>query len=149
MPENPGEAHNQKAGSPAARDAGGRYILVIDDEDAILDVFVSLLRDEEGFEVYAAHSGAEALRIAPEPRPGLVLMDVTLRDERADEVVGALRARPGWHDVALVICSASPRIQQFVEELDAREHLAKPFDLDDLLALVERYGVPRRGAGPA
>jgi CheY-like chemotaxis protein len=149
MPENPGEAHDQKAGVPAAREAGGRYILLIDDETAILDVLVSLLRDEEGYDVYAAHSGTEALHIAPEPRPGLVLMDVTLRDERADDVVHALRARPGWHDIALVICSASPHIRQFTEQLGAREYLAKPFDLDDLLALVGRYDVPRRRAGPA
>lgn len=140
-----GEAHDQ--GAESAAGAGGRYILLIDDEDAILDVLVALLRDEECYEVYAAHSGAEALAIVPETQPGLVLMDVTLHNERAEEVAQSLRARPGWRDVALVICSAAPHIQQFAEQLEAREYLAKPFDLNELLALVARFGVPRRPEG--
>ena len=147
MSGNPGATHNH--GAELAGGTEGRYILVIDDEDAILEIVVELLRDEEQYEVYAARSGAEALRLAPATPPGLVLMDVTLPNESAEEVARALRARPGWQDVALVICSGTVRIRQLAEQLEARGYLAKPFDLNDLLAVVARFGVPRRSEGMA
>jgi CheY-like chemotaxis protein len=148
MPGNPGGAHDPRGGSSAERGADGHYILLIDDEEAILDVLVALLRDEEGYQVCAARSGVEALQIAPERPPALVLMDATLRNEITEDVVRSLRSRPGWEGVAVVIVTAAPRIQQLAEQLNARAYLAKPFDLDDLLALVARFGVRQRRSNP-
>jgi DNA-binding response OmpR family regulator len=148
MAASPGEGDVPAADESATREARGQYILLIDDEDTILDVLVTLLHDEEGYVVFAARSGAEALRIAPESAPAFVLLDVTLHGENAEEVVQALRARPGWNAVTLVICSAIPRLHEVARELGAQEQLAKPFDLDELLAVVERYGPPPPRASP-
>jgi CheY-like chemotaxis protein len=70
-------------------------------------------------------------------------MDVMLHQEVAEEVLSDLRARPGWDQFALVICTAMPNIHEIAGQLGCDAYLAKPFDLDDLLRLVARYGPSR------
>jgi CheY-like chemotaxis protein len=121
----------------------GDYILLIDDEETVLDVLVAFLRDEEGYTVVAARSGAEALDQVPETPPAIIFMDIHLHNEKPEEVAQNLRTRPGWSDAALVVCTAHPNIHDYAKRLGANAYLAKPFDLDDLLDLVTRFG-PRR-----
>ena len=128
---------------PSEERAPGQYILLIDDDDTILDVLVSLLRDEEGYAVIAAHGGAEALSLVPTEPPALVLMDVMLHGQAADDVLRDLREQPGWDRFALAICSAVPDIHEVAQRLGCQAYVAKPFDLDDLLRVVERLGPPR------
>lgn len=123
---------------------GGEYILLIDDEEPILDVLVALLRDDEGYEVYTARSGEEALHVAPPAVPGLILMDLSLPDGDPKDVAQSLRSRPGWQDVALVICSGADRLREEADRLGATDCLPKPFGLTDVTDLVERLGLPRR-----
>lgn len=120
------------------------YILLIDDEPSILDVLVDFLRDDEHYEVWAAHSGEEALRLAKEAPPGLILMDVTLPGEDMETVVQALRARPGWRSVPLAILSGAEDLSQLTARLGAQAYLKKPFNLEEVGQLAERMGVPRR-----
>jgi CheY-like chemotaxis protein len=134
---------NQMSG-PAGADPNEGYILLIDDEEAILDVLTAVLHDDEGYTVYAVHSGQEALTMAPEASPSFILMDVTLPNERAGEVVRMLRGRRGWERTAVVICSAVPQLPEVAEQLGADGWLAKPFELDELIALARRFGAPSR-----
>jgi CheY-like chemotaxis protein len=123
---------------------GGEYILLIDDEETILDVLVALLRDDEGYEVYTARSGEEALHVAPPAAPGLILMDLSLPDGDPKDLAQRLRSRPGWQDVALVICSGAERLREEADRLGATDCLPKPFGLTDVTDLVERLGLPHR-----
>jgi CheY-like chemotaxis protein len=123
--------------------ARGQYILLIDDDDTILDVLVALLRGEEGYQVIAAHSGKEALRLVPLEPPALVLMDVVLHGQMAEDVLRELRKLPGWDHFAVVLCTAVSDIHEVARRLGCDAYVAKPFDLDDLLRIVERHGPPR------
>jgi CheY-like chemotaxis protein len=125
----------------------GGYVLLIDDDPGILGVLVDLLRDDENFDVYSALSAEEALRATPAAPPGLILMDVRLPGEDTRAVVAALRARPGWRSVPLAICSGVRDLSQLAVELGAQAYLGKPFDVDDVVQLVEHMGVPRRTHG--
>jgi CheY-like chemotaxis protein len=140
MPQRPGADSSTPA---AAQRARGQYILLIDDDDTILDVLVTLLRDEEGYAVVAAHSGREALRLVPAEPPALLLIDVMLHGQAAEDVLRDLRALPGWGGFAVVLCTAVPDIHQVAQQLNCDAALAKPFDLDDLLDLAARFGPPR------
>jgi CheY-like chemotaxis protein len=114
-------------------------VLVIDDDPAIVGLLVSLLRDEEGFAVRAAHSTAQVLRLPPLRPPRLILLDVTLPGERVTQSVRRLRALPGWQDAAIVICSGQEDLPRTARRTGARGFLRKPFDLDAVVALAERY----------
>lgn len=142
MPEQTGENTLTQA-TPAAQPARGKYILLIDDDDTILDLLVALLRDEEGYAVIPAHSGTEAQRLAPPEPPALIFMDVMLHGQGAQDVLRELRAQPGWHAAAVVICTAVADIHEVARQLGCDAYLAKPFDLDDLLRIVEQFGPPR------
>ncbi|HEY7779815.1 MAG TPA: response regulator [Ktedonobacterales bacterium] len=120
----------------------GGYILVIDDERMILDILYELLHDDEGYEVVAAESGDEALRAPTEPAPALILMDVRLLGEDSEPIARALRARPGWDAAALIVCSGIDDIDDAERRLGAQGHLAKPFDVDDVLALANEWVGP-------
>jgi CheY-like chemotaxis protein len=142
MPEQTGDDSLTLA-SASAQPTRGKYILLIDDDDTILDVLVSLLRDEEGYAVIAAHSGKEAQRLVPPDPPALVFMDIMLHGQGAEEVLRDLRALPGWNQFALVVCTAIPDIHEVAQRLVCDAYLAKPFDLDDLLQIVAQFGPSR------
>ncbi len=149
MPGNFGVDSDQLGSGPPRGGASVGPILLIDDEEAILDVLVAVLHDDEGYAVLAAHSGHEALSMLPPTPPALVVMDATLPNERPEEVVRALRGLSGWERAALVICSATPRIEEVAEELGADAYLAKPFDLDDLIAIARRFAGEPDVEGPS
>ena len=141
---------NNGSGGDAPGDvSAGGYILLVDDEESILEVLVAFLHDEESYAVYAARSGVEALSMTPSDPPALVLMDITLRNEDARDVAQRIRERPGWESVPLVLCTAAPYMRETARDLGAAGTLAKPFDLDDLLDLVQHYGPTRRSPNPA
>ena len=132
MPQTPGNARTTDAQRSGC-------IVLIDDEETILDVMYSLLHDDEGYAVVPLLSGRAALAATLPAPPALILLDATLRGEDPAKIVAVLRERPTWRDAALVICSGVPDIQNLVRSLGADGILPKPFDLDDLLALVRRF----------
>jgi CheY-like chemotaxis protein len=139
MPSNLDAGGNQTLSAAAGIGLHAGYILLIDDEEAILDVLISVLHDDEGYEVLAVRSGGEALSVAPQTSPSFIMMDVTLPNEEPSEVVRLLRNRPGWERAAVVICSAIPRLREVAEQLGADGWLPKPFELDELIAVARRF----------
>jgi CheY-like chemotaxis protein len=142
MPPNSDAGGNQPFSAAAGIGLSESYVLLIDDEEAILDVLSAVLRDDEGYEVLAVRSGREALSVAPQTPPSFIMMDVTLPNEKPDEVVRLLRGRLGWERVAVVICSAIPRLSEVAAQLGADDWLPKPFELDDLIAVARRFAAP-------
>ena len=117
-------------------------ILIIEDDPEIVTMLVWFLQVEEGLAVHAAFNSVQALRrISPEP-PALVLLDLTIPGEQCAETIARLRARPGWEQVPIVLCSGQESVATAAQELGAVTYLLKPFDLDELAALAHRYVQP-------
>lgn len=112
-------------------------ILIVDDDEAIREAIASVLADE-GYRVACAVDGEDAWRrISGGERPALVLLDRRMPRMAGDELLGAL-AEAGLTDlrVALLTGDVGDRAAGVVE------HLAKPIDLDALLAVVARWAGP-------
>jgi CheY-like chemotaxis protein len=115
--------------------SGHPLVLVVEDDEPIRELMVSALGGE-GFHVLAAANGAEALHLVQQARPAVVLLDVKLPGISGLEVARRLKADPATAGIPLVAVSA---------HADADEVLAsgccalvrKPFDLPDLLGVVE------------
>jgi two-component system response regulator MprA len=109
----------------------GRVLVVEDDED-IADVLRRSLR-QEGHEVRTADDGEEALQMAVEFVPDLVILDLGLPKLDGVEVCRRLRADG---DVPILILTARSDTEDRVEGLDAGadDYLAKPFERAELLA---------------
>jgi DNA-binding response OmpR family regulator len=115
----------------ATATATGR-ILVVEDDEAIADVVRRALR-QEGHEVRSAADGVEALTMADEFVPDLVVLDLGLPRLDGAEVCRRLRAES---DVPILILTARSETEDRVGGLDsgADDYLVKPFELSELLA---------------
>ena len=122
----------------------GRVLVVEDDED-IADVLRRSLR-QEGHEVRTASDGEEALRMASEFIPDLVVLDLGL--PRIDGVEVCRRLRAGG-DVPILILTARSDTDDRVVGLDAGadDYLVKPFERAELLARMR--ALLRAAARPA
>ncbi|MBK3576382.1 response regulator transcription factor [Streptomyces sp. MBT65] len=114
--------------------ARGR-LLVVDDEPAIVDTVTRFLRFV-GYEVRTAATGREALTLAREFLPDLVLLDIMLPDSDGFEVLHRLRADA--LPVAVVFLTARDTRKDLVRGLAAGgdDYITKPFGLDEVAARV-------------
>jgi DNA-binding response OmpR family regulator len=115
-------------------------ILVIDDDAMIADLVVEVLTDE-GYIAYAEVDGAGALASITRYAPALLLLDLRMPGLNGVELIAQLH-HAGLATMPIVVITASPRDAAPLLVPGAIECLAKPFDLDDLLACVARLVQP-------
>ena len=110
-------------------------ILVVDDDPSILST-VSEILDLEGYPVETATNGAEALRAVEQSRPSLVLLDMRMPILDGWGFARALKER--GLELPILVMTAAQNARRWAEEIGADGHLAKPFEIPDLLDAVER-----------
>ena len=120
-------------------------ILVVDDEPTITE-FLEMGLSFEGWTVFVATNGHDALTTAARVRPDLVVLDIMLPGIDGIEVCRRLRAQG---DVSIILLTARDGVDDRVQGLDsgADDYLAKPFRFRELLARV-RASLRRRGFSP-
>ncbi len=112
-------------------------ILVVDDERDIL-TFVREALTDEGYDVDTADSGEAALQTVTERRPDLIILDVNLPGVDGWEVLAQLRAAAG-EQTPVVVMTGGYQAQDQALSSGAQGYLGKPFDLDDLYAVIGRH----------
>jgi CheY-like chemotaxis protein len=116
-------------------------VLVVDDDEDIAASITDVLRGG-GYDVAQAVNGAEALTAAARQTPGLVLLDWRLPSEPAGSaLVRKLRDTCGFN-VPIVVLSADPQSLAEARAAHADDYLPKPFDVDDLLQIVDEHYAP-------
>ena len=119
-------------------------VLVVEDERKLRD-FVRSYLERAGFTVLSTGSGAEAIAMAAEAAPDLVVLDLGLPDVPGEAVARELRAAAGTPILMLTAKSAQEdRIRGL--ELGADDYVTKPFSPRELVLRVQ--AILRRG-GPA
>jgi two-component system response regulator AtoC len=112
-------------------------VLVVDDEDLTLRTVSRGLR-EEGFEVFTAASGEDALKVFTEEIPDLTLLDIVLPGIDGVEVLRRMKqANPA---AIILMMSAYHMVDRAVEamKLGAYDYLIKPFHLADMISTLHR-----------
>lgn len=109
-------------------------ILLVDDEPVIIDSLSYSLR-REGYEVFSATDGAQALEVFEEAHPDLVILDIRLPGIDGLEVCRRLRARS---TVPIIMLTAlGNELDRVVGlEVGADDYLPKPFSFRELLARI-------------
>lgn len=92
--------------------------------------------EEGGFNAFEARNGEDALRLAQERRPGVVLLDIALPTVSGFDVLRTLRSRQATSEVPVVLVSAQAGLADDCEQRGANACVQKPFDIDVLLAQV-------------
>ena len=113
---------------------GSMRVLVVDDDRPSLKMTAFLLR-EEGYSVFTAENGNDALRMIDEKKPDLLILDVMMPGMDGWEVTRRLRRST---NLPIIILSAKGETTDRVFGLDlgADDYLAKPFEPSELLARV-------------
>ena len=110
-------------------------ILVVDDDPAIAAVVEETL-SEESYEVVPT-GAADALRLARELRPDVILTDYAMPDMDGAELSRRLRADRATAGIPIILMSAHPPAARPRMPVDAE--LRKPFDLEVMAAPVARW----------
>ncbi|GGW87462.1 response regulator [Streptomyces malachitofuscus] len=116
------------------------------DDNKVIRQLIRVNLELEGIEVVTAADGAECLEVVHQVRPDLVTLDVVMPRLDGLRTAGRLRADPRTRDIPLVIVSACT--QQEVErglDVGVDAVLAKPFDPQELVRLVQGLIVDSRG----
>ena len=138
----PGHAGRASERGDRVRTAEAPRILVVDDDPDIRILLTTALADE-GYRVEEARNGEAALSLARSWAPELILMDLMLPVRDGVEATRLLKADPMTREIRVIAMSAGGTLRGAVEHLESDALLAKPFDLDTLLAEIAfqlRYG---------
>jgi CheY-like chemotaxis protein len=123
-----------------------KAILVVDDEPAILDMIAELL-GYEGYQVVTTSHGSVALARAKADPPALILLDLMMPGMSGWQVIAALKASPQTRSIPVVVLSARRDLPATAKELGIVTFLAKPFDIDELIGIVQQYADSGAGSG--
>ena len=112
----------------------GKKVLVVDDDVKTVEL-VKLYLKRDGYKVLTAYDGAEALRLAREAYPDLIVLDLMLPDIDGLEVCRTLRSES---DVSIIMLTARTTDENKLDglELGADDYVTKPFSPRELAARV-------------
>lgn len=118
----------------------GEQILVVEDNDRNMKLFRDVLQ-ATGYRTLEASTGGEALTLATEHRPALILMDIQLPDMDGVEALGRLRkeARTAEIPVLALTAQAMRGDRERFTAAGFGGYVAKPVDIDDLLEKVRQH----------
>jgi len=120
---------------------GKPTILVVDDFDDIRDA-LRLVLEGRGYSVVAAQDGRQALHVAKEALPSLILMDLFMPKQDGFAAARAIRAEPELRGVPIVAVSAygelgiEDELQKKARAAGFNAYVAKPFDARELMTLI-------------
>ena len=114
-----------------------KKILVADDDSGIVDAMEILLEDE-GYEVIVTMDG-ELIHKMYEQKPDLVFLDIWMSGINGSTVCQRLKSSDETKNIPIVMFSANRDTEQIAMECGADGFLAKPFDIKELLAIVNKF----------
>lgn len=109
-------------------------ILVADDEQPIADILTTILTDE-GYDVVCVYDGAAALAAIEREPPALLISDIMMPRLSGIELARRVRAQEAGTHLPIILISAAPPP---TVALPHTVVLTKPFDIEEVVALVAR-----------
>ena len=125
--------------TPVPADDASR-ILLVDDDTTNLDVLRETLGGQ-GYRLYVARNGEDALKVARRAQPMLILLDVVMPGIDGYETCRRLKDDPETRDAAVIFLSALDDAKDKVRgfEAGAVDFITKPFQGDEVLARVKTH----------
>lgn len=114
-----------------------RKLLIVDDETGIRNLLARVL-SKEGFELQEADNGDDAVAVAKEFQPDLVLCDIKMPGKDGIQVLEELKQFSD--DVAVIMLTAYSTVESAVQamKLGAVDYIKKPFDVDELKVIIRK-----------
>lgn len=114
-----------------------KKILIADDDPAILEA-LSMMLEDEGYEVLTTVDGA-TVGMMFEEQPNLLLLDIWMSGQDGRDICKALKAQDTTRHIPVIMVSANRDTKEIAEKAGADDFITKPFDRDFLLAKIEEH----------
>lgn len=115
-----------------------KTILVADDDHSILEVMNIILSDN-GYEFIGITDGKKVLETTLLHTPKVILLDIWMSDQDGRNIVRSIRSNSKTQHIPVILVSANNETARIAKGCGADDFLAKPFNIEDLLTLVEKY----------
>lgn len=115
-----------------------KKIFIVDDDEGIVDA-ISLMLEEYGYNVCATLRGEEVNSVIKKCHPDLIFLDVLLSGMDGRRICRELKSRSETKSIPIVMISAHPSAKNHALKVGADAFLAKPFEIDDLLHMAQKY----------
>ena len=119
-------------------ESGKKRVLVVDDDEAIVEMFTDLLERDGRFEVRTASTGYEAGIVTEQFRPDVMLLDFKLPDINGNAVCRTIRANPNYEHIKIIVISgvADPDEVAELQSAGADDFIRKPFDINAVISRI-------------
>jgi diguanylate cyclase (GGDEF)-like protein len=136
----PADSEQSQNGEPAGGSLPQWRVLIADDDPHIRQLLEVALSDD-GFEVLSAADGYELVRLAQERSPSLMLVDLSMPRLDGYEAIRQMRNDTRTAHIPMLILTARSGVKDIVTgfETGADDYIAKPFDINELLARVRSH----------
>jgi DNA-binding response OmpR family regulator len=114
-----------------------KKLLIIENDPDTLDI-VSILLENSGFNVVQSPKKKSVQEVA-EIKPDIIVIDYLLGDSYGSELCLELKNSPLTRQIPIIIFSASHNLEKVIEDCRADAYIAKPFDLEDFLDMVNQW----------
>jgi CheY-like chemotaxis protein len=113
-------------------------ILIVEDDASLRDLLATILEDE-GYAVRSAANGRDGLDALADEPPELIVLDMQMPVLDGQGFRAVQMAHPDWRHIPVIIVSATRAFLAEDETIGAKAVLEKPFNVDQLLALVRQW----------
>lgn len=115
-----------------------KKILIIDDEPDILAFLMAMFEDAD-YMVVTTERGDYIEHLNTHNLPDVILLDMLLSGSDGREIARRLKSQGETEHIPIIMTSAHPDARQEALACGANDFLAKPFEMDELLSIVEKY----------
>ena len=125
---------------PAANKAVGKTVLIVEDNELNMKLFHDLL-EAHGYDTLQTRDGVEALKIAREHKPDLILMDIQLPEVSGLEVAKWIKEDDSLRSIPIVAVTAFAMKgdEEKIRQGGCEAYIAKPISVAKFLETVERF----------
>lgn len=114
-----------------------KAILVADDDPAILDS-LSIMLEDAGYEVITTVDG-QTVKEVKDKLPDLILLDIWMSGMDGRDICRSLKNNSKTKSIPIIMFSANKDTEKIAKEAGADGFIAKPFDMTEMLELVEKH----------
>ena len=117
-----------------------KRILIVDDEQDIVESLKFVLESAD-FTCYCAYNGEDGLRLAKELVPDLIILAVMMPKINGYKISRLLKYDAKYKNIPILMVTARSQEEDKLigEETGADEYITKPFDLDEVVKIAEKY----------
>jgi DNA-binding response OmpR family regulator len=113
-----------------------KKILVMENDPAIIEI-VSLILEDEGYEVKALNTESRILEVIDDYKPDVIILDIIRPSEEGTLLCLTLKQNAKTKHIPVIVFSTHPKVLTTLKEVCADDVVPKPFDVAELINAVE------------